>query len=219
MFEFLEGKHPNEHQDLARQFEKLGEIAALAHNQSIRWTRPTPFKRPTWDLETILGPTPIWGKWTDAPNVTPDIKSLLERLEATLKDRILRFGTRPERFGLIHADMRLANLLIHNGEIRLIDFDDCGFGHLLYDFAAGVSFIEDSPQMPELKSAWTEGYQKIRQMSQSDKMEMGSFVMLRRLALLAWIGSHMDAPEPQALAPDFANGTATLAEAYLTKFG
>ena len=42
--------------------------------------------------------------------------------------------------------------------------------------------------------------------------------MLRRFALLAWIGSHIEAPEAQALAPGFAQITADLANKYLEKF-
>jgi hypothetical protein len=42
---------------------------------------------------------------------------------------------------------------------------------------------------------------------------------LRRMALLAWIGSHMEAPEPRALAPDFATNTEKLGEAWLRAEG
>jgi len=41
--------------------------------------------------------------------------------------------------------------------------------------------------------------------------------MLRRMALLAWIGSHIEAPEPQALAPGFAATTARLGQAWLDR--
>ena len=41
--------------------------------------------------------------------------------------------------------------------------------------------------------------------------------MLRRMALLAWIGSHIEAPEPQALAPDFAANTARLGRDWLDR--
>jgi hypothetical protein len=39
-----------------------------------------------------------------------------------------KFGADHERFGLIHADLRLANLLVWQEKTRVIDFDDCGFG-------------------------------------------------------------------------------------------
>ena len=129
----------------------------------------------------------------------------------------LRFGRGPERYGLIHADMRLANLLVDGGTTRLIDFDDCGFGWFLYDFAAGISFMEDSPAVPALGEAWVAGYRKVRPLSGADEREIDTFVMLRRMALLAWIGSHSAVPEAAALAPDFARNSADLAETYLAR--
>lgn len=45
--------------------------------------------------------------------------------------------------------------------------------------------------------------------------EIDTFVIMRRMALLAWIGSHIEAPEPQAMAPHFAADTARLAKVWL----
>lgn len=219
MFEFLNGDHPDEEQDLTVPFEELGEIAARTHLHSERWQKPRPFERLTWDLDGILGASPTWGRWEDAPNVTTEIAGILSRLQDTLIARISSYGKERGRYGIIHADMRLANLLINGDVTQLIDFDDCGFGWYMYDFAAGISFIEDSPQVPELKAAWVRGYRKFRALDRADEREVDSFVMLRRLALLAWIGSHIDAPEPAMLAPGFARVTAKLAENYLTAYG
>ncbi|RMD91949.1 MAG: aminoglycoside phosphotransferase [Alphaproteobacteria bacterium] len=219
MFEFLPGSHPGEEDGLAPQFRELGALAARTHRHAMSWRRPAGFERLSWDERAVFGPAPVWGDWRAAPNVTPAIAAVLERVEATLRRRLAAFGKSPERFGLIHADMRLANLLVDNGRIRLIDFDDCGFGWFLYDFAAAVSFIEDHPQLPALKAAWLEGYRSVRALSAAEEAEIDSFVMLRRLALLAWIGSHIEAPEPQALAPDFARISAELGEAWLRRLG
>ena len=115
--------------------------------------------------------------------------------------------------------MRLANLLVDDAGTRLIDFDDCGFGWLMYDFAAAISFIEDDPRIPEFKAAWLRGYRSERALDAEDEAEIDTFVMLRRMALLAWIGSHIEAPEPQALAPDFAANTAWLGRNWLDRIG
>jgi Ser/Thr protein kinase RdoA (MazF antagonist) len=77
--------------------------------------------------------------------------------------------------------------------------------------------MEDHPKVPELRAAWVHGYRRVRAVGEAEEAEIDSFVMLRRLALLAWIGSHIEAPEPQALAPDFARVSAELGEAYLTR--
>lgn len=215
LFEYLTGEHPNENQDLSTKFNALGELAAKLHNHACKWQRPKGFSRHSWDIDAVFGPTPQWGDWREAPNVTSDIRSILERVEETIKNRLATFGTPSNRYGLIHSDMRLANLLIEDNATKLIDFDDCGFGWFLYDFAASVSFIEDHPQVPRLKEAWISGYQVHRILSDAEINEIDTFVMLRRMALLAWIGTHIDAPEPQALADNFAKGTAHLGEIFL----
>ncbi len=217
LFEFVEGTHPDEAGDLEGPFEELGEIAALTHEHSKLWTRPANFERLVWNVETVFGSTPNWGNWRDAPNVTPEIATVLEAVEARVRERLDIFGAGDDRYGLIHADMRLANLLIGPHGTRLIDFDDSGFGWFLYDFAASISFIEDDPRVPALKDAWMRGYEKVRTLSAAEKDEIDTFVMLRRMALLAWIGSHIEAPEPQAMATDFARVTADLGAEWLAK--
>lgn len=218
LFEHVDGLQPSEDQELAAAFHSLGEIAARTHLHSMSWRRPQLFERLKWNLDTIFGEYPTWGNWRDGPGVTGTIRVILERVEETVIGRLRRFGERSDRYGLIHADMRLANLLIDGETTHLIDFDDCGFGWFLYDFAAAISFMEDSPQVPALRQAWADGYRRLRPLPINEEREMETFVMLRRLALLGWIGSHMEAPEPQALAPDFAGISAELGENYLTRF-
>lgn len=219
LFHFVEGSAPDESGDLAPGFEELGAIAARTHNHSSAWTRPDNFERLTWDLEQIFGDNPTWGDWRDAPGVTKTVKPVLEEVEATIRSRLEAFGRSADRYGLVHADMRLANLLVDGDGTRLIDFDDCGFSWYLYDFAAGISFIEDDPRIPELKAAWVRGYRSVRPLSEKEEAEIDTFVMLRRMALLAWIGSHIEAPEPQALAPDFAATTVRLGQHWLAQPG
>ena len=81
--------------------------------------------------------------------------------------------------------MRLANLLVDGSAVKVIDFDDCGFGWLLYDCATTVSFFEHKPEVPNLLGAWVRGYRKIRELPADEEAEIPTFIMLRRLVLLA----------------------------------
>lgn len=218
MFEFAEGRQPSPNDDLVGPFERLGAIAARTHEHSSNWGRQEPLERLSWDVEGVFGPQPKWGDWREAPNVTAEIRDVLERAEIMVRQRLTVFGKGRDRYGLIHADMRLANLLIDGEKTYLIDFDDCGLGWFLYDFAAGISFMEGHAQVPALRAAWVRGYRSVRPLSAVEEREIDTFVMLRRMALLAWIGTHMEAPEPQAMAPHFAAGTAQLAIRYLDDF-
>ena len=218
MFEFVEGHEPDPDHDLVDAFKELGAIAARTNLHSIGWKRPENFERLIWDLDAVFGPNPTWGDWRDAPQVDTAAKKVLSHLQDVVSRRLNAFGKAPDRFGLIHADMRLANLLVDKGTTRLIDFDDCGFGWFLYDFAAGISFMEDHPQIPALKTAWVNGYRSIRALPEEDEREIDTFVMLRRLALLAWIGTHSEVDTAAELAPTFAPVTVDLAMAYLAEF-
>ena len=217
LFQYIEGEAPEADQDLTPGFETLGGLAAACHDHALSWERPADFERLTWDAEAVFGPAATWGNWRDAPGVTEQIANVLTRVETTVRRRLAAYGKSPERFNLIHADMRMANLLIGSKGTRLIDFDDCGFGWLMYDFAAAISFVEDDPRIPDLKAAWLRGYRRVRSLDASDEAEIETMIMLRRMALLAWIGSHIEAPEPQALAPDFAERTARLGRAFLER--
>lgn len=217
LFKFVEGEAPDESGDMSAGYENLGAIAAKCHLHAISWDKPEPFERLTWDVDAVFGAYPTWGNWRDAPEVTEDVCDVLERVETTIRERLAAYGKSPERYNLIHADMRLANLLVDDNGTRLIDFDDCGYGWLMYDFAAAISFIEDDPRIPDCKAAWLKGYQSVRSLDPEDLVEIDTFVMLRRMALLAWIGSHIEAPEPQELAPGFAATTARLGKAWLER--
>ena len=219
MFEFLAGEEPDPDQDLKAPFRQLGAIAARTHLHSICWTRPDAFERLVWDDEMVFGPGANWGDWRAAPGLDSNSERTLADAEALVRARLAAYGREEDRYGLIHADMRLANLLIDGGRTRLIDFDDCGFGWFMYDFAAGISFMEDHPQVPALRAAWLDGYESVRPLDDADEAEMDSFIMLRRMALLAWIGSHAGTDLARSQAPHFASVSARLARDYLDRRG
>ena len=215
LFHFVSGSAPEENKNLDTLYEKLGQLAGTCHNHVLSWEKPDNFERLTWDIDTIFGSNALWGNWRLAPEVNKEVQDKLERVELKIRGRLLDYGKSEKRFNLIHADMRLANLLIDQESTRLIDFDDCGFGWFMYDFASAISFIEDSPMVPYFKSSWIKGYKSVRELSVEDEKEIDTFIMLRRMALLAWIGSHIEAPEPQQLAAGFAENTAKLGDIWL----
>jgi Ser/Thr protein kinase RdoA (MazF antagonist) len=219
LFHFIEGAEPQQDHDLTEPFKQLGEVTARTHLHSMRWRRPAFFERTVWDFEHSIGATPNWGPWTEGPDMTPARLPLLQKLVAAMGRRLAAYGQGQDRYGLIHADFRLANLLIHQGDIRVIDFDDCGLGWFLYDAGTAVSFFEHKPEVPGLIDAWAEGYRRVRPLSKEDEAELPTFVMLRRMILFAWMGSHAETDLAKQEGPAYADGTCEMAERYLTKFG
>jgi Ser/Thr protein kinase RdoA (MazF antagonist) len=216
LFELLPGTEPQPDQ-LATQFEQLGEICARMHRHARTWRRPAGFVRFSWDFDACVGPGGRWGRWQDGIGVGPAELDVLGRAAVVMGERLRRFGAGPDRFGLIHADMRLANLLVHGPDIQVIDFDDCGFGWFMFDIGSSLSFIEHDPQVPELCEAWLTGYRRVLSLAAPDADEIPTFILLRRLQLVAWVGSHKFADSAQELGADFTAGACELAERYLVR--
>jgi Ser/Thr protein kinase RdoA (MazF antagonist) len=216
MFEFLPGAEPDEAR-LVEDFEPLGAITARMHGHAREWRRPPGFTRFHWDCDSAFGDVARWGRWQDGPGVDREAAAVLSRLEATLRDRLDRFGRGPDRYGLIHADLRLANLLVDaRAGTSVIDFDDCGFGWFLYDLGAAVSFIEHYPQVPEMIDSWVRGYRSILDLPGDDENEIWTFIMFRRLLLVAWIGSHAAVDIARELGAGYTRDSCELAERYLS---
>lgn len=191
-FEFLGGKEPDPSDDLVAWVGKLGAISARLHAHSRRWKQPPDFQRKVWDFDAMLGTRPLWGDWRAGLGLREDGRQLLQRVADTLKQRLDTYGHTSDRFGLVHADLRLANLLVDGARLGVIDFDDCGFSWFFYDFAAAVSFMEHEPVVAELQALWLDGYRDIAPVSHEDELMLPIFVMLRRMLLTAWIASHSD---------------------------
>jgi Ser/Thr protein kinase RdoA (MazF antagonist) len=219
-FEFLPGSEPGGDPVLTRtHFAELGEITARMHRHARTWTapaRPEWFTRFRWDYDAAFGAGARWGRWQDGIGVGPAEREVLARLDRRLAARLTAFGQGPERYGLVHADTRLANLLVHDGSVAVIDFDDSGFGWYLYDLGTAVSFFEHAPEVPDLVDAWLTGYRKVGELSAEDEAEIWTFILFRRLLLVAWIGSHRGVDIAAELGAGYTQGSCELAEKYLT---
>lgn len=214
LFHFIEGEEPNE-SELIQPFIRLGEVTGKMHLHAQQWKLPPYFDRLVWDYNGCIGHHSNWGDWRDGPGLNPADIGLLEAVSLRIKQRLNAFGMDSTRFGLIHSDIRLANILICGDETRVIDFDDCGLGWFLYDLASAVSFIETHPQFNELIAAWVTGYRKSVPLSPDEEAEIPTFIMLRRLTLFAWLGSHPDADLAKQIGNSFAEGTVELGKHYL----
>ncbi|MFI5065185.1 MAG: phosphotransferase enzyme family protein, partial [Streptosporangiales bacterium] len=168
-FEYLPGTEPAD--DDVAHFAELGEITARMHRHARQWARPSWFTRFCWDYDAAFGRAARWGRWQDGIGVGPAEREVLGRL-----DRVLA--------------TRLANLLVDRGRVSVIDFDDSGFSWFLYDAGTSVSFFEHQPQVPELVDSWLTGYRRVLPLPAADEAEIWTFIMFRRLLLVAWIGSH-----------------------------
>jgi Ser/Thr protein kinase RdoA (MazF antagonist) len=214
-FEYMSGEQPDQSASLPAWFRKLGALSARLHQHSRQWKRPAAFRRKVWDFDAMLGDRPLWGDWRAGPGLRDSGRQLLQQVADALAQRLVIYGHGDDRFGLVHADLRLANLLVDGERLGIIDFDDCGFSWFFYDFAAAVSFMEHEPIIADLQSTWLEGYQTVVPVSKEDEAMLPVFVMLRRMLLTAWIASHPETETARLLRTGYTEGTVMMGQRFL----
>ncbi len=218
IYSFLSGKEPPEDQ-LIPGFERLGEISARMHLHTKTWAPPTDFKRHSYTPEALLDDHLNWGPWQKGVGIEGETLRLLSRLDGVVRGRLAAVPTDREHFGLIHADLRLANLLVDGDRTAIIDFDDCGYGWYLFDLATALSFLEERPDVPDLIASWLKGYRKVAPVPADFEAEVPTLMMLRRLALIGWVGYQQQNLEfAREIGPRFTADSCQLAEDYLKRF-
>jgi Ser/Thr protein kinase RdoA (MazF antagonist) len=95
-------------------------------------------------------------------------------------------GQKPETFGLIHGDLHQDNYFFHHGQVRAIDFDDCGYGYYLYDMAVTLSEVNWRDNTPALRKSFLAGYRSMRDLSPEHEGYLDTFITFRDLQLIIW---------------------------------
>ena len=140
---------------------------ARLHNHAGQWRVPPGFVRIRWDWETFFGDTMVYGEINAA-----DVWDLLRMTCGGGLTRGCPDGTRDDatgrrhrEVGLIHADLHLGNALFWRDDVRVIDFDDCGFGYWLYDIAVALWELRHRNDYEQFRAALIEGYTQHRSLT------------------------------------------------------
>ena len=113
-----------------------GEATARLHQHSRLWRPPPGFVRPRWDFDAIFGPASVLARPRHVVGLDDRAQAIIARAIEQVRHAVAALVTDAETFGLLHADLNLANFVVRqDARIGIIDFDDCGWGYYLYDLA------------------------------------------------------------------------------------
>lgn len=214
MFDYVAGHEPGL-EDMGT-YALVGGLAAALHQQVQRWERPAWFVRPNWNVDSILGPDAAWGLWINGPGLTSEGVDLLRRAETKVRANLADYPADGPNGGLVHCDLRAANLIVAgNDDVWVIDFDDSGFSWFLWDLCSTTTLIEHLPRVGDVVAAWLRGYRNVRSLTARDLAAIPDLIFLRRLHLLAWLGTHPEADLHRELADTYATETCAIATRYL----
>lgn len=169
-------------------FYALGQNMARLHEISDAWKPPAGFTRCAWDVDGLVGETPIWDRFWDNPALTIRDRDLLialrHRAQTDLQDLLVTSD-----YGLVHADLVAANVIADGTSLCLIDFDDGGYGFRIFEIATALLKHIDAPDYSTLKRTLIDGYASVRAV---DLAPLDLFMALRAATYVGWNITRMD---------------------------
>jgi len=199
-------------------FHRLGALVARTHLQSEAWTPPPGFARTRLDADGLMGPAPRWGPFWDHAALTAEDRDLVIRARDVLHARLSALPQDLAVFGMIHADLHPGNLLVRDGDLAIIDFDDAAFGWRMYDIAVALTHQQASPDFAEVRDAFLAGYRQVRDLPEAEAAQLPLFLLVRSLVQLGWLHERPEIDPGEWLEPRIAQirlqARALLAEAW-----
>lgn len=188
-------------QAIRGHFMRMGRVAGQIHNVSSAWSVPEGFVRHRFDVAGFVGEQPFWGRFWDILGVTAKQREMLQVARAWMRTELEQLAaastpatTAPTvttatgpSFAMIHADLHSGNVLVDGDVLRVIDFDDAGFGHQGYEWAVALFEFRDKPELAGCSDAFLEGYAQVCTPHPADVKSLPVFMLMRALALLGWV--------------------------------
>lgn len=207
LYSWLEGEELGD-EPTPEQIRSLGAAMATLHLSSKDFELPADaalpdFKDPMWETEDFL---------LSAKSVLDsDAKALVAQALEVIKSEIESLY-REHAQQIIHADLHGWNVMWHDGDIAVFDFDDCGFGLPIQDLATAIYYLDT----PEQDAALKEGYASVAELPPYTEDQMQMFMIQRRIILLNYLYETSN-EEHRAMIPEYLEESLRRITKFLSK--
>ncbi|NKX53884.1 phosphotransferase enzyme family protein [Arthrobacter mobilis] len=169
-------------------FRLLGALTAELHDRTSAIGRLPGFDRGAWDAGGLVGDAALWGNPLAVEGLASEDAVLLETAMARLKRDLEALDASADRYGVIHADLTPENVLVQDGRMIVIDFDDFGEGWHLFDLATILFFYQPHPRYEAYRQALIDGYGSVRALPERFLDPWDAMLLARGLTYLGWAG-------------------------------
>lgn len=205
LFEWLDGRFRNTSLT-ASHLRSVGRFMAQLHKHAETFATPVNFTRPRLLLDGEVDILIREALKSPVERLAREERKVFQRAFDRLQKIIADLVRDKSQLVLIHADIYQRNYLFDQEGLRLIDFDDCGYGHVLYDMAVSLWHIRKHPDIRKKREGFLEGYRECRAFPAKQEVYLEAFVALRALLMGAVAVVHADSPAIQAWGRDFRSG-------------
>jgi Ser/Thr protein kinase RdoA (MazF antagonist) len=200
---------------LARTFHTVGTLAARLHEHAAGWAQPAGFTRHAWDAEGLVGERPFWGRFWELEALSAAERALLLRARDRMRLELGALERSAPSYGLIHADFAPENLLVDGERVRVLDFDDAGFGWRLFEIATSLYFHIGEPYFEAIRAALIEGYRSRRALPEMELARLPLFFAARGCTYLGWVHTRSETETARELTPMLIESACRAVREYL----
>ena len=222
LFEWIEGRQLGSVEvgivdtvQINSTYQAIGELAAQVHNQASTWELPVGFVRHAWDAQGLAGAEPFWGQFWKIGTASKSETSLLIRGRDRVFEDLNRLPKSPDTYSMIHADFAPENVLVHANDVRLIDFDDAGFGWHMFELATCLYFLQQEPYYDQARTALVAGYRMHRSITDEQLEQLPLHMVARGLSYVGWVHTRQETPTAREMTPMLIEMACELTERYL----
>ena len=193
LYTWLEGEEPGD-EPTEEQFFALGAAMAKLHIEAGGMALPegcelTDYTDLFWgEKNHLTGPDS-----TLSADEQAKVTEVLARVAAAL----VELG-RDAQLQPIHADIHPWNVMWHEGELAVFDFDDCGLGLPIQDLMTSIYYLDT----PEQDAALLAGYASVAPVPEYTPEQRQVLLLQRRLMLLNYLLETSN-PEHAAMVPEY----------------
>ncbi len=187
-------------------FSSIGAAVGKFHRISKTYPPAHPaFSRPHW-----FESSEIFSAQEHLQDLSDPAKVKLARLV----DQLRHLPVCADAYGLIHDDLHFANFLVRpDGQVTIIDFDDCGYGWFAMDVAMALFDVlvlfnaaddkESQAFASEFFCNYLAGYRKEFELSTYWQAQIPLFLKLKELCIYADLLGHPDTNKPATWVGNF----------------
>ena len=193
LYTWLKGEELGDEPTLA-QLRATGRAMAQLHQQSVGLELPQGASLP--DLSDFYWGSADQLSGADSPLSTEE-KNLLHEARLRIEAALVELRTR-EEVQPIHADIHPWNVMWHEDDVAVFDFDDSGIGLRVQDLATALYYLDTEEQ----DAAFLEGYTSISALPEYTDAQMALLRLQRRILLLNYLYETSN-PEHAAMLPEY----------------
>ena len=206
MYSWLEGEEIGDEPTLD-QLHTVGRAIALLHENTSDFVLTDGAELPTfndffWGTEDYL--------FSSKSTLILKDRQLIEQA----RDLIMKYTDElysSSAVHIIHADFHGWNLMWHEDQLFIFDFDDCGYGVEAQDIAVALYYLDTTEQ----DAALLDGYKSIRSVPTYSENAMKALLLQRRLLLLNYLFETKNAEHKEML-PAYLEKTIERVSTFLT---